>query len=128
MSKLGVTRVERHITTHLTAHEGYWRQLAALLRAMESEEEAAVALRRQVRNAMAYALLAGYEGFGPTPRRPRRDATNMAQQWVGMKLLRDVGPRELDRIDWSEIARGLTQLAGPRISSRPRAEQSPRTR
>lgn len=111
--------IECCISRSLTAHEGYWGELAHVLRAMETDEEAARAVRRQVRNAMACALLAGFEGREPGPRKPRRDATNLAQEWVGTQLLRDIGPRDLSRSDWLEIAQALTRLAGPRIRTGP---------
>jgi hypothetical protein len=116
-----VSGIERRISKILTTHEGYWRELAHLLRAMESDEEAASAIRRRVRDAMGYALLAGYEGCEPTPPKPRVHATNIAQEWVGVLLLRDVGPPGLKQCDWLGVARALTHLAGPRISTRPAA-------
>lgn len=69
-----MTPFERIIEQHLTAHEGHWGLLASLLRAMETDAEAARCLRRQVRDRMAKALFEGYEGREPTPPPPRWDA------------------------------------------------------
>ena len=110
--------VDQRVTEILTDHDGYWRQLASLLRAMENDSEAARAVRRQARNAMGCALLAGYEGSEPTPTKPRANAVNLAQEWVGARLLSTVGPQGLSEADWVAVARVLTRLAGPRISER----------
>lgn len=110
--------LERTIEEILTADETYWRLLAALLRAFETDEEAAISLRRHVKRAMAVALLAGYEGREPTPKRPRPHATHKAEEWVGMQLLRDIGPPKLVDIDWTELGRRMAALAGPRIKDR----------
>ena len=112
--------IEQRVTEILTDHDGYWRQLAGLLRAMENDGEAARTIRRQARNAMGYALLAGYEGSEPTPAKPRANAVNLAQEWVGARLLSGVGPQGLSETDWSDVAGVLTRLAGPRISERSR--------
>jgi hypothetical protein len=109
---------ERLIEEVLTAHEGSWALLAHMLRALETDEEAAFSLHRRVRNAMGCALLAGYEGREPTPKRPSLNAHHKAEQWIGMQLLRDIGPRGLAEVDWLGLARSLTSLAGPRIAQR----------
>jgi hypothetical protein len=120
-----IMTIERQIEAVLTAHETHWRLLAALLRALDTDEEAAWSLHRHVRDAMGQALLAGYEGREPTPRRPPAYAHHKAEQWVGMQLLRDIGPRGLIEVDWLRLARALTALAGPRIRQRARGEPPP---
>jgi hypothetical protein len=117
--------VERLIEQILTAHEGHWDHLARLLRALETDEEAAWSLHRHVRDAMGHALLAGYEGREPTPSKPPLHAYHKAQQWVGMQLLRDIGPRGMSEVDWIGLGRSLTALAGPRIKHRPAGEPPP---
>jgi hypothetical protein len=69
---------------------------------------------------MACALRAGFEGREPTPRRPGVDHYRKAEQWVGMQLLRDVGPRGLSEVDWTALGGRLTGLAGTRICDRGR--------
>jgi hypothetical protein len=117
--------VERLIEQVVTAHEGHWDHLAWLLRALETEEEAAWSLHKHVREVMGYALLAGYEGREPTPRKPSLHAHHKAQQWVGMQLLRDIGPRGMSEVDWIGLGRSLTELAGPRIKHRAASEPPP---
>jgi hypothetical protein len=117
--------IERVIEETLTAHETHWSGLASLLRALETDAEAAWSLHRHVRNAMGHALLAGFEGHEPTPKRPPLGAHHKAEQWVGMQLLRDIGPRGLSEVDWRAVARSLTSLAGPRIRQRPEGEPPP---
>jgi hypothetical protein len=111
--------VEATIERALTAHEGYWTLLAFSLRALDNDEQAGRTLRRRVRDDMARALLAGYEGREPTPKRPGVDHYHKADEWVGMQLLRDIGPRGLSEIDWTALGARLSQLAGPRICDRP---------
>lgn len=117
--------IERVIEEALTAHETHWADLSRLLRALETDTEAAWMLHRHVRNAMGHALLAGYEGREPTPRKPPLHAHHKAQEWVGMQLLRDIGPRGLTEVDWLSVARSLTRLAGPRIRERAAGEPPP---
>ncbi len=95
----------------LTAHEGHWTLLAFLLRTLDTDEQAGRSLRRHVRHAMACAMLAGYEGREPTPRRPGINSHRKAEAWVGMQLLRDVGPRGLSEVEWTALGKRLTQLA-----------------
>lgn len=109
----------------LTAHETHWSDLARLLRALETDEEAAWSVHRHVRNAMGYALLAGYEGREATPRKPPPHAHHKAQEWVGMQLLRDIGPRGMSEVDWIGLGRSLTALAGQRIKHRAPGEPPP---
>lgn len=117
--------VECLIERILIAHESHWDHLARLLRALETDEEAAWSLHRHVREAMGHALLAGYEGREPTPRKPSLHAYHKAQQWVGMQLLRDIGPRGMSEVDWIGLGRSLTALAGPRIKQRAAGEPPP---
>lgn len=118
MTGTAATPVEVTIERALTAHEGHWTLLAFTLRALDDDEQAGRTLRRRVRDDMARALLAGYEGREPTPKRPGVDHIHKADEWVGMQLLRDVGPRGLSEIDWAGLGGRLTRLAGPRISDR----------
>lgn len=117
--------VERLIERVLTAHESHWDHLARLLRALETDEEAAWSLHRHVREVMGHALLAGHEGRELTPRKPSLHAHHKAQQWVGMQLLRDIGPRGMSEVDWIVLGRSLTALAGPRIKHRAAGEPVP---
>jgi hypothetical protein len=121
----GVMTIERLVERVLTAHETYWDHLARLLRALETDEEAAWSLHRHVRDAMGHALLAGYEGREPTPSKPPMHAHHKAQQWVGMQLLRDIGPHGMSEVDWIGLGRSLTALAGPRIKHRLAGEPPP---
>jgi hypothetical protein len=113
------TPLEATVERALSAHEGHWTLLAFTLRALDDDEQAGAFLRRHVRDDMARALLAGYEGREPTPKRPGVDHIHKADEWVGVQLLRDVGPRGLSEIDWTALGGRLTQLAGPRICDRP---------
>lgn len=115
--------IERLIEAVVTAHEAHWTALASLLRALDTDEEAAYTLHRHVRKAMGLALLAGYEGREPTPKKPPLGAYHKAEEWVGMQLLRDIGPRGLAEVDWLSLGRSLTAYAGPRID--PRAPGTP---
>jgi hypothetical protein len=114
--------IERTIERHLTAHETPWVLMAHTLRALHSDEEAGAYLRRQVREAMAAALVAGFEGREPTPKIPGVHSHHKAQEWIGMQLLRDVGPRGLSEIDWTALGARMTGLAGERIAERQRRQ------
>jgi hypothetical protein len=113
----GVGRMtpEQILERALMTHEGHWAMLAQLLRALDTDEQAGRSLHRKARELMACALQAGYEGREPTPKPPRADACHKADEWVGMQLLRDIGPRGLSEVDWTTLGGRLTQFAGPRI-------------
>lgn len=114
---LGMTP-EQILERALMAHEGHWAMLASLLRALDTDEQAGRSLHREARELMAKALRVGYEGREPTPKPPRADAYHKADVWVGMQLLRDIGPRGLSEVDWTALGGRLTQFAGTRICDR----------
>lgn len=112
------------LAEHLTAHEGAWALMSATLRALQDDADAARYLRRHVRELMAKALFAGFEGTEPTPRRPGVDHYHKAAAWIGLQVLRDVGPRGLTEIDWTRLGGQLSTLAGERIVDRRRRQES----
>lgn len=114
--------VERTIERALTAHETHWTLMAFTLRALDTDDEAAHYLRRHVRELMACALRAGYEGREATPKRPGLDHHHKADEWIGMQLLRDIGPRGLAEVQWTALGAHMTELAGERIADRERRQ------
>ncbi len=109
---------ERAVVQALTAHDGSWHLMTFTLRAINTDDDAGDYLHRTVREWMGSAMIAGFEGREPTPKCPHPDAYQQAQRWIGMQLLRDVGPRGLSEIDWTALGAELTALAGVRIIDR----------
>lgn len=112
------TPLERLVVEHLTAHEGAWGLMAWTLRAINTDEDAGRYLQRHVRELMGKALIAGFDGTEPTPRRPDVDHYHKADHWIGQQLLRDLGPRALREVDWGALGGELTAFAGERICDR----------